>query len=56
MDLEGRPETRARLLNRRAIVAYGVGALFLAIYGCTLLVRQAGQGWPLLDNQMVEAF
>jgi diguanylate cyclase (GGDEF)-like protein len=47
---------RERHRNRRVVVAYGAGALLLVAYACTLLIRPVGQGWPLIDNQLVEAF
>jgi diguanylate cyclase (GGDEF)-like protein len=54
------PETgignRARRLDRRVGIAYSAFAALLVIYGCSLLLRPAGQGWPLIDNQLVEAF
>jgi diguanylate cyclase len=43
-------------LDRRAVVAYAVAALLLVLYGYTLLIRPVGQSWPLVDNQLVEAF
>lgn len=43
-------------LDRRAVVTYSVAALLLVLYGCTLLLRPVGQGWPLVDNQLVETF
>lgn len=46
----------SRRLDRRVVITYGAFAVLLAIYGCTLLVRPVGQGWPLVDNQLVEAF
>jgi diguanylate cyclase (GGDEF)-like protein len=49
-------ETSASRVDRRAIVAYGGAAFLLAVFGCTLLIRPAGQGWPVVDNQLVEAF
>ena len=48
--------TGASGLHRRAFVAYGVAAVLLVAYGCSLLLRPVGQGWPLVDNQLVEAF
>ena len=38
------------------MVAYTFGALLLVLYGSTLLLRPVGQSWPLVDNQLVEAF
>jgi diguanylate cyclase len=43
-------------VNQRAVAAYVVAAVLLVIYGCTLLFRPHGQSWPLVDNQLVDAF
>jgi diguanylate cyclase len=39
------------------VFAFYLGAAaMLAVYALTLLGYQAGQGWPLIDNQLVEVF
>ena len=56
MNPEAGLETGATRPRRYVVVAYGALALLLGIYGCTLVLRPAGQGWPFIDNQLVEAF
>ena len=35
---------------------YGVALVLLLGFGASLLVRHAGQVWPVIDNQLVDAF
>ena len=43
-------------MPRGIAVAYAVAGVLLVAYAATLLLRQTGQFWPVLDNWGVDAF
>jgi diguanylate cyclase len=48
--------TRRALGRHPALTFYAIAGGVLAAYGVTLFVRHVGQAWPVLDNQLVDAF
>ena len=52
----GGSESRPKRPPTPVVIFYGAALVLLGAYGSSLMVRHTGQVWPVIDNQLVDAF